>query len=183
VDLDISGFKLTGRIDAVYPERLVQYRYAEIKPKDRLKIWIHHLVLNSLETDHYPRSSILMGLAPQSPEPVWKACEYAPLRNSKDVLGRLLETYWEGLMRPVHFFPKASWEYAQRCLKKNSPEKDALRHALHAWEGSDYLRGEREDPYYQACFGKTVPLDDEFRDIAAEVYGPLLKNQKELTNE
>jgi len=62
IDLRISGFRLTGRIDAIYPKRLIQYRYSRIKAKDRLKIWIHHLALNAAIAHNYPRISLLAGL-------------------------------------------------------------------------------------------------------------------------
>ncbi|MBW2330485.1 MAG: exodeoxyribonuclease V subunit gamma [Deltaproteobacteria bacterium] len=165
IDLSISRFRVTGRIDAIYPERLIQYRYANVKPKDRLKVWIHHLALNCLKVDDYPRTSMLVGLRPTGPEPVWIAWEYSPVEDSEEILGKLLEKYWEGLIRPVHFFPKSSWEYAQMVLERNKSEEEALLKARTTWAGSDYHRGECEDAYYQLCFGNTDPLDSEFQQI------------------
>ena len=178
IDLSISRFRVTGRIDAIYPERLIQYRYAKVKPKDRLKVWIHHLALNCLKVDDYPRTSMLVGLRPTGPEPVWIAWEYSPVEDSEEILGKLLEKYWEGLIRPVHFFPKSSWEYAQMVLERNKSEEEALVKARTTWAGSDYHRGECEDAYYQLCFGSTDPLDSEFEDVAEKVFEPLLKSQK-----
>lgn len=181
VDLNISGFRLTGRITPIYPERLLQYRYAGVKTRDRLKIWIHHLTLNSLITDTYPRASMLAGLEPdKSRGDAWAAWEYSPVKNSKEILGRLLKEYWEGLMKPLHFFPDTSWMYAHTMLKKNKSEEDALNSARRIWEKTDYNRGECEDPYYQLCFGNTDPLDLEFRRIAEEIFRPFLGHQKEI---
>ena len=178
VDLSISGFRVTGKIDAIYPERLLQYRYAKVKPKDRLKVWIHHLALNCLKVDGYPRSSMLVGLHGSS----WIAWEYSPVQNSGKILGKLLETYWEGLIMPVYFFPRSSWEYAQIVLERNKPEQKALDKARSIWEGSDYHRGESQDPYYELCFRDPNPVDSaEFQQTATDVFEPLLKSQRDLT--
>ena len=180
IDLTISDFKLTGRIDSIYPQRLMQYRYARVKPKDRLKVWIHHLVLNSLRADHYPLTSMLVGLQPTGPEPEWMVWEFSPLKNSEEVLAKLLQTYWEGLARPVHFFPGSSWEYVQMLVQRNKPKEVALRRACNTWVGSKYQPGESEDAYYQLCFRNTDPLDSEFQNLATKTFGPLLASQKHV---
>jgi len=181
IDLSISGFRLIGQINPIYPERLLQYRYARVKARDRLKLWIHHLALNSLTTDTYPNTSMLAGLGPdKSREDVWAAWEYSPVENSKEILESLLKEYWAGLMKPLHFFPDASWMYIHTLLEKNKSEEDALNSSRRIWEKSDYSRGECEDPYYQLCFGNTEPLDSKFRRITEEVFRPFLEHQKEI---
>jgi len=181
VHLSISGFRLTGRINAIYPERLLQYRYSRVRPKDRLNVWIHHLALNSLMADEYPRTSMFAGLDPDNrQEAVWVAWEYLPVQNSKEILGKLLEEYWAGLVAPLHFFPDSSWTYAHMILGKHKPSENALEKACKTWAGSKYHRGECEDPYYQLCFRNTDPLDSEFRRIAEEVFRPLIEQQKEI---
>ncbi|MBW1672761.1 MAG: exodeoxyribonuclease V subunit gamma [Deltaproteobacteria bacterium] len=178
LDLNISGFRLKGRINPIYPERLLHYRYARVKARDRLSIWIHHLALNSVMADTYPHTSILAGLEPdKGREAMWAAWEYSSVENSKEILGRLLKEYWEGLMRPLHFFPDTSWMYAHTLVEKNKSEKDALNTARRIWEKTDYNRGECDNPYYQLCFGNIDPLDSEFRRIAEEVFRPFLEHQ------
>ncbi len=178
VELRIGGFGITGRIHTVYPERFVQYRYAKIKPRDRLKVWIYHLVLNTIGADHYPRHSMLAGLNPSSKDSEWILCEYPEVKKSEAILEGLLDRYRAGLVMPLHFFPRSSWEYARMLLGKDKTEEDALVNALKIWEGDFYKRGECEDPYYQLCFGNANPLDSEFKVIAEEVFGPLLRYEK-----
>jgi exodeoxyribonuclease V gamma subunit len=180
VDFKISCFRLKGRIDSLYPERLMQYRYAQVKSKDRFFVWIHHLILNNIIADSYPRTSILVGLNSQGGEPEWAAWEFPPLENSKEILVDLLEKYWMGMKKPLKFFPESSWTYAHMSLEKNKPYKDAMQSACTTWTGTDYksVRGECEDAYYQLCFGETNPLDLEFQNISKEVFGPFLKYQK-----
>ncbi|OQX18575.1 MAG: exodeoxyribonuclease V subunit gamma [Desulfobacteraceae bacterium IS3] len=166
-NLCLNGFKLTGRIESIYPEKLVHFRCAKVKPKDRLKTWIHHLALNALRADGYPRCSLFAGSDAMT--------EYMPHENAGDMLEKLLNFYWDGLRKPLHFFPKSSYEYALKLEK--SPE-DALKSAREKWEGNDWSSGESEDSYFQLCFGKSNPLDAEFQSIATEVFEPLLTGQK-----
>jgi len=177
-DLTISDFRLIGRIKPIYPERLLHYRYARVKARDRLKVWINHLALNSVMAENYPHISMLIGLEPEKKhDDLWAAWKYSPVENSKDILETLLKEYWEGLKNPLHFLPDTSWAYAHTMLEKNKSEEDALNSARKIWEKTDYSRGECEDPYYQLCFINADPLNSEFRRIAEEVFRPFLEHQ------
>ncbi len=176
VDLDLSGFRVTGSIDGIYPDRLMQYRYARVRAKDRFTLWIRHLALNCLKPHHYPRTSMLAGLEPKGRNSEWAAWEYLPVERSEEILIHLLEIYSEGLVRPIHFFPEACWTYAEMLMKKGTGGA-ALRRARNVWTGSDYARGESKDVYYQLCFDNTDPLDSEFQRLSEEVFGALLAHQ------
>ncbi|QTA88951.1 exodeoxyribonuclease V subunit gamma [Desulfonema magnum] len=181
VDLSLNGFRLNGKIDAIYPERLVHYRYAKVKSSDRIKTWIHHLVLNCRNgsgygaDSKYPRFSMLAGS-----DSMWK---YEPLENSEAILETLLEKYWEGLKKPLHFFPKTSWEYADMILGKSKSSEAALQKAQNAWTGGDWSSGEiEEDFYFQLCFEHANPLDSEFQKTALEIFEPLINVQEEVSS-
>jgi exodeoxyribonuclease V gamma subunit len=176
LDLALGDFRVTGRISGRYGNRLVQQRYARAKPQDHLRAWIAHLAVGLADS---PRSSIVVGLRAEG-EATWVAWEYGPVENGAELLAGLLERYWEGLQRPLPFFPRASWAYARLVLEKGSPEGEALRKVSEAWAGDDYRRGELEDPYYHLCFRDTDPLDDEFQRLAVDVFEPLLAHQKEV---
>ncbi|MCG6536407.1 MAG: exodeoxyribonuclease V subunit gamma, partial [Syntrophales bacterium LBB04] len=49
VDLNIEGFRFMGRIDRRYPDGVIHYRYARMRPQDRLRLWIELHLLNLLE--------------------------------------------------------------------------------------------------------------------------------------
>jgi exodeoxyribonuclease V gamma subunit len=178
IDLHISDFTITGRISSIFPERMVRYRYAKLKAKDHLSLWIQHLVLNVLEKPGYPRKSMIAG----SSSGKWYALEYAPIENSREVLEYLLQEYWNGLVKPLHFFPETSLQYAQLVLQKDKLPEEALRKAEATWTGSDFNRGEGEDPHFQLCFKSTNPLDAEFERLAEAIYGPLLASQNGITD-
>jgi len=177
VDLNISDFHLIGRIGSIYPERLIQFRYARVKARDRLKLWIYHLLLNSIQVNDYPTNSMLVAL-----DPVWAAWEFFTVKNSEEILAELLQIYWQGLVKPLHFFPESSWEYAQRVLEKNKSSEEALRSANNKWLGSEFSWGECTDLYYQQCFGKTDPIDFSFQDLAIKIFKPLLENQGKVSS-
>ena len=165
VDLSIAGIRLKGRIENVYADGLLHYRYANLKVKDRMRLWIHHLLLNFLSAEDYPCHGTLICKDAEF--------EYPSVEGSEKILGRLLEIYWEGLTRPLHLFPESSWAYVDH-LGKGKGEEKALEYARAKWIGSDHNRGEGNDSYYQLCFGKTDPLDEEFRALAVEVFNPIL---------
>ncbi|MCJ7596358.1 MAG: exodeoxyribonuclease V subunit gamma, partial [Desulfobacterales bacterium] len=153
VDLTLQEFRVRGLIHPVYPERLVLHRYGRLRARDHLRAWIIHLVLNTLEEGHYPGTTTLVGLDPaRREEPVWAAWEYGPVEGSREILAGLLDLYWSGLRTPLPLFPESSWTFVHERLVKMRSSKEALSLARRVWEGSDYSRGEGEDPYYGLCF-------------------------------
>jgi len=142
VDLRIGEFRLVGRIENIYPKGLLHFRYTNMKPKDRLRIWIHHLILNRIKNQTYPCNGIL---ACKDFD-----CKYPPVKESEALLKDLLEAYWQGLKRLIHFFPVSSWGYAEARGQGKDPA-EALQSAMGEWEGNDFKQGEKKDVYYQLC--------------------------------
>ncbi len=64
-------------------------------------------------------------------------------------------------------------------IKKKTRER-VLKDARNKWIGSDFVSGESQDPYYKLCFGKTDPIDEEFRKTAEKIFSPLLEFCKEI---
>lgn len=177
VDLSLSGFRITGRIGPFYGEGLLQYRYTRLKVRDLLRLWLDHLVLNIAGEGMYPRTSVLAGLNPEKrKDSDWIIWTLAPVEGSEGILSFLLKTYWEGLMRPVRFFPESAWAFAREVLEKKKEPQEAYGKARKVWEGGEYSRGEMEDPYYQRCFGEVDPLDGDFEHLALAVFKPILKH-------
>jgi len=179
--IDVGRFSLSGSLEHVFEEKMVRYRYARLKGKDIVVSWIHHLVLNCVRVEGYPRDTLLAGLTGKSGEERKRLFyEYAPVEEGEAILGGLLNRYWEGLREPLPFFPETSLRYAEMRLSKGKPLDLALEQARKQWEGSEWVRGEVEDPYCQLCFGNRDPLNSAFEEIAVEVFEPLLKHLKEV---
>ncbi len=172
IDLDISGFRLCGRIADVYENGLIKIIYSKIKPKYLLNTWIYHLILSKLTEDKCPMQSFLL-----CKDSAW---EFRSASNALDILKNLFQFYWKGMSEPLHFFPESSFEYACKILLKNRTKQAALNAAQRKWSGSDFSRGESEDSYFKLCFEKYDPLDEEFEKIAVEIFAPLLDHCNEI---
>ena len=172
VDINVAEFNLCGRLTDIYEPGLIQILYVKAKPKYLLKTWVNHVILCALIEGKSPVKSFLL-----CKDAAW---EFAPVSNSTDILNDLLKLFWKGMSEPLHFFPECSFEYARRLLLKHQTKPAALNAAKNKWTGNDFVRGESEDPYFERCFGKTDPLDDEFEKVSEEVFAPLLDHSKEM---
>lgn len=178
--IDAGGFSLTGSLDHVFEDGMVRYRYARLKGKDMVVSWIHHLALNIVAAEGYPRRTLLAGLGgTDGRERKRLFYEYEPVDGAKEILEGLLRRYGEGLKEPLHFFPESSWEYATLRLAKEKPAEAALQKARHTWQGDEWHRGEGQDPSYQLCFRRKDPIDAAFEEISEEVFAPLMKHLRE----
>jgi exodeoxyribonuclease V gamma subunit len=169
VDITVDGFHLTGQLVNIYAEGLVSYRLAKVKGRDRLRAWISHLVLNHLSEHAAVRKTILV-------------CEdrtfrYSPVEDTETCLRNLLNIYWRGLKKPLHFFPESSLAYAEQVAKGTAPEK-AMRTATGKWDAFEYA--EKEDAYYDLCFRQIDPLDTEFRELATAIFEPMLRHEEQI---
>lgn len=168
--IEIGDYRLTGRLAGIYREHLLQYRPAKMKADDRLRAWIMHLVLNHSRVDAPTNKTILCA------EDV--TYFYRPVDDAEDYLRVLISLYWEGLIKPLHFFSDSSMIYAERTAK-GKDQSEALRAARTKWE--DYRYPEKDDPYYQLCFPANDPLDGEFHDLAVAVCSPMLRYEQRVS--
>ena len=178
-NLEISGKTVKGKIDSVYGRKAVWYRYGTIRPKDLLTAWVTHLVLNELRIDGYPLKTIFAGLDEKSPkEAVWKVLEFIPVDNPRKFLEQILLKYREGLVKPLKFFPKTSYRFAQLLKKQKINPEEAVDKVKSVFIGNDFSKGEFDDLYYRICFENSSPLDQEFQDNALIIWSPLLEHLK-----
>jgi exodeoxyribonuclease V gamma subunit len=173
VDLPFGEFRLVGRIENIYPNGLLHFRYTKMKPGDRLRVWIHHLIMNTIGNQAYPCTGIL---ACKDLD-----CRYLPFKESATHLQDLIEIYWQGLMKPIPFFPRSSWTFTEALAKGKDPDP-ALQLAGNTWAGNAFSRGEGEDPYYRLCFQQADPLLDEFQELSRRVFEPLIQCEEKINN-
>jgi exodeoxyribonuclease V gamma subunit len=168
VSLDMQGehIRLAATLTKVTAQGLVEYRPADIKPNDRLRAWIRHLVLNAC--------------APAGVERITRCIaqdlsfHFQPVDDARERLAELLGLYWLGMHRPLRFFPRSAWAYAQAGSVTSSVRL--------AWEGSEReedTSGECNDPYYRLAFRGADALDSEFERIATLVFAPLMTSSTE----
>lgn len=157
LELEIAGFRVSGRLSGIWPEHLVRSRCAKRSGRDQMRLWIEHLLLNELQCAGYPRVSVLATTD--------GILRLRPANESSLYLRLLLETYWLGLRKPLKFFPRSSLAFAK---------KGDLGSARTSWCGDRFPEG--ADPYYQLCFGDTDPLDEEFVRLSQALIEPLLRH-------
>jgi exodeoxyribonuclease V gamma subunit len=178
IKLQLGEMLITGHLNKLWGNNLIHYRYATLKTKDYIQLWIEHLLLNSLKDPNLPCTSLLIGLDKDKKIKVW---EYQPVKNSQEILETLLHSYyWQGLIKPLHFFPDSSLTFAE-ILQKNGNVETAFEKALEKWQGKTedkQFRSEGDDNYYRLCFG---PAEDNsalehehFQNLAQSFFEPLL---------
>ncbi len=174
INLSFDNFNLIGQINRIFSKRRIQYRPAKVKPKDHLDFWLDHLALNCATPQGYPRTGILIG-----EDQIW---EYPAVDDSHAILLNLLNIYWKGLMRPLHFFPQTSFKFASKMVLKAERRETAKGAVRNTWENSYNHTGEFDCCHYlQRCFGNhDDPLNDEFKQIALELFTPLLESIQEI---
>ncbi|MDD2581042.1 MAG: exodeoxyribonuclease V subunit gamma [Desulfuromonadaceae bacterium] len=139
-----------------------RWRCASMKGKDRLAVWLDHLLLNIANTDGYPLRSTMIASD--------MTLELQPIDNASAVLHDLLDLYGEGMKRPLRFFPETSWRFLQ----------DGLTKAETSWRGDQQrgIPGECDSQATALCFGGEEPWGEEFRVLAERIYGPLIAVMK-----
>jgi exodeoxyribonuclease V gamma subunit len=161
VDMTIGDWALSGRIDGVNENGLACYRPAPLQPKDMLKIWILHLVLNCTSRS----SSILIGKELMQ--------LYRPVEDSRVLLKELLALYWRGLREPLRFFPRSSHAFAKATIEPDG-RRDPQTQANFEW------KDEQSDGYIDLAFRNvSEPLDIEWQELALKVFEPLIKSRTE----
>lgn len=170
VQIEIAECRLQVRLPEIYERGLVQIRYAKQRARDLLRSWIYHLAFCEVAPEDVLPVSILI-----SKNAAW---QFEPVEHCHKILADLINLFKSGLEKPLHLFPATSMEYAQQEQIKGKSKTAALALARRKWLGSDYSRGESDDPYYDVCFRMTDPLGPSFEDVSKAVFGPLLANGK-----
>ncbi|MBU0544983.1 MAG: exodeoxyribonuclease V subunit gamma, partial [Proteobacteria bacterium] len=160
IDMTIDDYSLTGRLTNIYESGMLNFRYAAMKAKNILRAWIYHLVLCSHRDAGLTSNTILVCMD--------KTAVFAPVgKKSREYLIVLLNLYWEGLSKPLLFFPYSSEEYVRQAYIKKKNEKYSMQAARNKWLGNKFSRGESKDPYYDICF-RNSDINEIFNDLFAK---------------
>jgi exodeoxyribonuclease V gamma subunit len=174
VDLSGDHWRLTGRIENLTDQGRVQFRCASLKPKDIIRAYITHVVLNVVS----PGQTRLV-----SKDPQWV---FGKLDDAGEVLEVLLTGCREAKQRPLPFFEKTSHAYFNSLQKIKEYEKTQKgrkpqllwKAAFGQWQGDQFhggaAPGERDDQYIALCFRDSEPLvvlKDEFEERAVRFWG------------
>lgn len=168
IDLQLAGCRLVGNIP-LFSGEIVHYRYADLKLKDHLRLWITQLALRAADQD---TAAVLLGR-----DEAWR---YHAPANATEIMALLLAKYWEGLQKPLKLFPLSSWKYGETVFWAGKSRDVGLHAAAGLWHGSEERPGEGLKPYYRLCFGEREPFDEEFEDLAATILRPLFSARESI---
>ena len=165
INLSLADFQLCGWLTSLYSIGRINYRPANLKPKDLLQLWIHHLVLTLLQPP---------GVQPVSIHAATDAtiC-FRAVDDPEAELELLLRYYQQGLTEPLHFYPRTSHAWA-----KTKKETARMNNARRAWHSSFKYTGEEEDQAYEIALRSQEPLDEQFQELAT-LFLPILAHVEE----
>jgi len=179
VDIKFNNFRLYGKIDALWPEYQVRFRFATIKPANRLELWIKHLALNCQPASLTPTQSILFGKKKEKCDSL--VFNTVAEDEAKELLADLIAIYQQGQIEPLRFFPSTSYAYAEKISKHPDKEAAAMTAASKAWSPFNF-EGENVDSSVKRVFGNIDPLettttdsDMEFKNLAVRIFKPMIE--------
>ena len=167
VDFTMVGIEMSGMLDGAYENGVFHFRLGQDRPQDLIRTFISHLIAHQCPGIAPPIHSRLI-----CKKAAWNFDEVA---DAGSVLEFYLNLYRQGLARPLPFFPRTSFAYAQQRLARSASPHTAMSAARRAWQGNEYAPGDSMDLYNQRCFDGKDPLTKEFEELAVGVFDPLFK--------
>jgi exodeoxyribonuclease V gamma subunit len=156
IDAAIGSTPLSGLLRQVRASGLLHFQLRKTQARDRVRLILEHLA-GSAAGVLPPGPSMLITLS--------GSLSLAALGEAEaiELLKPWITGYLQGRSRVVHFFPRSAWDMFETIDKG-----DPLAAARRTWLGSDYKKGESQDPYYQKVFASSDPIDAEFdRNVRA----------------
>lgn len=152
VDLTVGNYRLVGNLSHLYDNGSLFYRYAELKGKDFMQAWTHHLIINQLQ----PQNTHLLSID--------ESLIFKPDNQQADTLTRLIAIYLQGRQQPEAFFTEPSFAYAKQALKLKTSNRAKIPAIISAQDQLkkevDYDRSLQQ--LYQNVEDLTELLNDAF---------------------
>jgi exodeoxyribonuclease V gamma subunit len=164
-----DGWTVTGRIDGCVGGGLFFARATALKPKDKMRAWISHVVLCHEMRD---AGTTLMGTD--------GTMVFAPIARPEDVMKFLVAGYMRALHSPLPFLAQASLAYRTRA-RATRPGKSPAEAAEDAYTGGERSRGDVLDEYVELCWRGRVPWKDcaeQFEELALAFWDTLTDASK-----
>jgi exodeoxyribonuclease V gamma subunit len=164
VSVESGNYAVSGSLPIVrYEDRtfLLRFRYASVKPKDRVRAWVAHVVGHA---EGLTFSTDLVGKEKR----YLRTIETLPVELAREILAKMLELYRRGCTECLPFAPASSHAYAD-VLANGRDEEDALEKAQGEW--SNFRFPEGGDPYLFEAWGADGPMEHTgFADCATDFW-------------
>ncbi|WP_036247894.1 exodeoxyribonuclease V subunit gamma [Methylobacter sp. BBA5.1] len=113
VDIKVGNYRLIGKLGNRYQNGSLFYRYADLKGKDFINAWLHHLIINRLE----PQATCLLSKD--------EDLLFLPEHCQPEYLPELIEIYRLGQRQPDAFFVEPALAYVRQAHKLNTGSRSA----------------------------------------------------------
>lgn len=162
---------LQGWLTQNYQSGLVRYRSGKIRPQDYLSAWIDHLAMSAMGTAKrthmlgYDRKEGVVHLI------------YPPIddpQHAKSLLSELVRLFYEGMTKPLAYFPKTSLAAIEAGFSRSGEwvddEEKSLKKMADAFNDSFIAQGEGKDTYISRIWPQwNDELAQQVRSLAALV--------------
>jgi len=124
IDIKLGKVHLVGQLSHCYQQGSLWYRYAKLKGKDFIRAWLHHEIINQVQT----QNTVLLATD--------QTFTFSAADHSEQTLMALIEIYQQGCQQPDSFFTEASFAYIQQAAKlkisrqASTPARQAAEQAL-----------------------------------------------------
>ncbi|KAB7746410.1 exodeoxyribonuclease V subunit gamma [Nostocoides sp. F2B08] len=166
VDLDVtlpSGRRIAGTVPGLVGDSVLTVTYSSIRAKQRLRSWIHSLVLAAAGT---PYESHVVGREKRYRRSYRLHVTHGghDADRAVELLDRLLDLRERGLREPIPLPPKTAYAWAATYLEGRADERAAFFSARKEWESNDSFENafakEQNDPEHEFVHGGPVPLTE-----------------------
>lgn len=169
VGLD-NGRRVTGTVNRVFGNRIVEVSYSRLGPKHKLQAWISLVALAAGDPDR-DWTAICIGRG--SKDSVDACCLHTP-PDPLAVLGDLVLLFDAGHREPLPLPLKTSYAWAEKRYRGRDP----VRYARSKWESSNSHDGEDSEKAHVRVWGPNprfdVLVDRGLGSLAERLWLPLL---------
>ena len=162
IDCEIGGYYLTGAMSNIYEKGILLARYADLKGKDVLAGWIHHLFLGTLPG--FNHSTVVLAKD--------RSIRFTGGSDAGPDLESLIDVFAQGSRQPSPFFVEPGFAYVQQ-LHASRPVDAAIVKA------QKLLLKTLEkgfEPEWALLFRNTqtnLLLDDRFEALCLDFFDPI----------
>lgn len=108
-----KNVRLTGWLTQCYQSGLIRYRSGKIRSQDYLAAWIDHLAMSA--SGHAKKTHII-GYDRKEGALHLIYPDIADAQYAKQLLTELVRLFFEGMTKPLPYFPKRRWLVLKRAL-------------------------------------------------------------------
>lgn len=159
INLKINDFNVHGQLNSVTVNGILSSRIGKLRSKDRLELWIRHLILCAIQPTGITLNSLYI-----TEDAEWRI---STVDDPLPILNELLTLYWQGLIMPLPFFPESSLACYEYGLNSREFHK--------YWDDSNSLKLESEDLAVRIAFRGIDPIDGQFAVIAERIFATMQK--------